>query len=280
MSAHVPDTSPVLGLIAGGGQFPFIVARSVAQSGRKVVAVGFVGHTDPGLAAEVDAWKLMRLGQLNKLIRFFKANHVGEVCMAGAISKPKALSVRLDFRIMKLLLKVGAKGDDALLRALLRELESEGFRVAQAADLTSGLRGPAGVLTSRPPSPSEWEDLRYGWSVAKVMGGLDVGQCVVVKRRMTAAIEALEGTDAAIARGASLAGPGCVVVKTVKPGQDERIDLPSLGRKTIDVMAAGKASCLGYEAGKTLFFDIQESIAAAERAGVCIVGLDPTNEAL
>lgn len=274
MNKSMSTDAACLGLIAGGGQFPFMVARAARAAGRRVAAVGFVGHTDSGLTTVVDAWKLTRLGQLNKLIRFFKAQRVGSVCMAGAISKPKALSVRLDFRAMKLLLKVGAKGDDALLRALLTELETEGFTVVQAADYAPGLRGPVGVLTARGPSAEEWEDLRYGWSVAKALGCLDVGQCVVVKRKMVAAVEALEGTDATIERATRLAGPGCVVVKTVKPGQDERIDLPSLGSATIAAMAAGRASCLGYEAGKTLFFDIQDAIMAAERAGICIVGLD------
>lgn len=269
-----------LGVIAGAGQFPFLVAASARDAGRRVAAVGFVGHTDPTLATAVDLWALTRLGQLNKLIRFFKSNRVEEICFAGAISKPKALSVRLDFRAMKLLLKVGAKGDDALLRALLNELEKEGFRVAQAADFTPGLRAPAGVLTGRAPSQEEWEDLRYGWAMAKTLGGLDVGQCVVVKRKMTAAIEALEGTDATIKRGLELAGAGCVVVKTVKPGQDERVDLPSLGLRTVELMISGKASCLGYEASKTLFFDLQASINAAERAGLCLIGLDPDKDPL
>jgi DUF1009 family protein len=269
-----------LGLIAGAGQFPFLVASAVRASGRRVAALGFIGHTDPALANSADIWTLVRLGRLNQLIRFFKSNRVTEICFAGAISKPKALSVRLDFRAMKLLLKVGTKGDDALLRALLGELESEGFRVAQAADFTPGLRGPAGVLTSRTPSLDEWEDLRYGWSVAKALGGLDVGQCVVVKRRMTAAIEALEGTDATITRGLQLAGPGCVVVKTVKPGQDDRIDLPSIGLRTVELLAEGKGACLGYEAGKTLFFDIQTAINLAERKGLCLIGLDPEKDPL
>ena len=270
-----PETLPPLGLIAGRRQFPFMVAQSARAQGRFVAAVGFKGHTDPALAREVDVYKRIHLGQFNKLFKFLHRQGVKQVCFAGAIDKPKALDIRPDLRAVKLLLRIKSRGDDTLLRAVIREIETEGFEVVQGADLVPNLRGPLGVLTRRAPSSEELSNLEYAWSIAKQVGDLDIGQCVVVKKRMVTAVEAIEGTDEAIRRGGELGGPGCVVAKTVKPGQDERIDLPALGLKTIDGLIAVKASCLGYEAGKTLFFDYEESIRRADEAGLCILGLGP-----
>jgi len=263
-----------LGLIAGGGQFPLLVAESASDDGYAVFAVGFQRQTDPALANKVARYAELKIGQLNRMIAFFQKQGVEQVCFAGAISKPRAMQLRPDFRALRLILASRHKGDDALLRALIREMESEGLTVVQAADFLPDLRGPAGMCTPRSPRPAEWEDLRLGWEVARATGRLDIGQCVVLRSGIVAAVEALEGTDAAILRGCQLAGPGCVVVKTVKPGQDERIDLPSLGLETVRLMREHGATCLGYEAGKTLFFDLQRSIELAAAADIAIVGLD------
>ncbi len=268
-----------IGIIAGQGQFPFLVARSVRTAGGTVAAIGFSGHTDPALAAEVQAWAQLRLGQLNKAINFFKKNKVRTLCFAGAISKPKALSIRPDWRAAKLLFSSLAKGDDTLLRRLIAEFESEGLHVIQAADLVPDLRAPSGILSVRRPTMDEISDLKYGWKIAKTVGSLDIGQCIVLKRGIIMAVEAIEGSDAAILRGGKLARSESVIIKTVKPGQDERVDLPALGLKTIQTMIEAKAVCLGFEAGKTLFFDLEQSLRLADKNGVCIVGLnDPETD--
>ena len=270
----MPMTSkPPIGLIAGSGQFPTLAAQSAREQGHAVFAVGFDGYSDPALARECDGFQMMKLGQLGKVIRFFKAHGASRVAFAGAINKPRALSLRPDARAIKLLFTLKHKGDDALLRAVASELEREGLPVFQAADLVPHLRSPEGVLTARPPTEAERDDLRFGWNAAKAIGALDIGQCLVVKKGMVTAVEALEGTDAAIARGGALGGPGCVVVKTVKPGQDERIDLPSVGLGTVRACVATGVSCLGIEAGKTLFFDPEASLREADAAGLAIVGL-------
>ncbi|MBG3875454.1 LpxI family protein [Desulfovibrio oxamicus] len=262
-----------IGIIAGKGQFPALVARGARAEGLSVVMCGFHGHTDEALEHEADAFAMLHLGQLGKLIDFFRDNNVRRLCLAGAISKPRALDLRPDLRAAKVLFRLRAKGDDAILRAVIDELESEGLAVVQPASLVPGLRAPEGVLTKRPPSDEEWADIRYGWPIAHVLGRLDIGQCIVVKRGMTVAVEGMEGTDATLRRGGELGGEGCVAVKVVKPGQDDRIDLPALGAGTIRVLADYGYTCLALEAGKTLFFDREESIALADKHDISIISM-------
>lgn len=262
-----------IGIIAGKGQFPVLVAREARASGMRVAICGFHGHTDPALEAEADAFTLVHLGQFGRLMTFFEDNGVRRVCFAGAISKPRALDLRPDLRAARVLFRLRGKGDDAILRAVIEELESDGLTVMQAAELVPALRAPEGVLTRRSPSDEEWDDIRFGWPVARVMGRLDIGQCIVVKRGIIMAVEGPEGTDATLKRGGELGGQGCVALKMVKPGQDERIDLPALGTTTIDTLVAHGYTCLAFEAGKTLFFDREASLARADSCGLAVVAL-------
>lgn len=262
-----------IGIIAGKGQFPALVARGARAEGLSVVMCGFHGHTDQSLKHEADAFAMLHLGQLGKLIEFFRGNNVRRLCLAGAVSKPRALDLRPDLRAARVLLRLRTKGDDAILRAVITELESEGLAVVQPASLVPGLCAPEGVLTRRPPNDGEWADIRYGWPIAHVLGRLDIGQCIVVRRGMVVAVEGMEGTDAALRRGGELGGEGCVAIKVVKPGQDDRIDLPALGAGTIRVLADHGYTCLALAAGKTLFFDREESIALADRHDIALISL-------
>lgn len=272
-SSCQPPPPRCLGLIAGAGQFPFLVLQGARSQGLRVAAVGFTGHSDPALQEQADSFCMLHLGQLGKLLKFFTKQGVDTVVFAGAVNKPKALDIRPDFRAAKVLWQMRNKGDDALLRGVIAELEAEGFTVAQAASFLPHLRTPQGVLSRRPPTAEEWEDLQLAWEAAGAIGRLDIGQCVVLKRGVVGAVEALEGTDAAIARGASLIGPGCVVLKRCKPGQDERVDLPAVGLETLRTLAAAKASCLGLEAQKTLFFDCDEALELARKHKIAVVGV-------
>ena len=263
-----------IGIIAGAGQFPELVARGARAEGLTVVMCGFVGHTDPAIQAEADIFEMLHLGALSKLIKYFTANGVTRVCFAGAINKPKALDVRPDFRAAKVLFKVRSKGDDVLLRGVLDELESEGLQIVQAAELVPGLRGGSGVLTKGKLSEKQIDALKYGVPIGEAIGRMDIGQCIVVREHMVVAVECLEGTDATLRRGATLGGKGCVAIKLVKPNQDDRIDLPALGLNTVKNLVEGEYSCLAYYAGKTLFFDQEASIKLAEENGLAIVGLD------
>ncbi|MDR2075966.1 MAG: UDP-2,3-diacylglucosamine diphosphatase LpxI [Desulfovibrio sp.] len=264
-----------IGILAGSGQFPFLVARAARERGCPVIVCGFTGNTDPALAREADAFTLLPLGQLDRLIAFLKSHQVSRVCMAGAILKPRDFSFRPDFRALRLLFRLALKGrgDDAVLGALAAELEGEGLAVIRPDDLAPALRGPAGILGQRRPDPDQWRDIRFGWATAKALGALDIGQCVVIKNGVVIAVEAIEGTDAALARAGELAGAGCTLVKTAKPGQDERLDLPSLGAGTVSLLARHSFACLAFEAEKTLFFDLGSSLAAADAAAIAVVGV-------
>lgn len=268
------DPVTTIGLIAGGRQFPILVARGVKAHGYRLVVAGFTGHTNMDVVPYADVWQELKLGKLGRLIAYFRENGVERVIMAGTINKPKVMDVRhLDMRAVKLLFRQKNKGDSAILGSLAGEFEREGMPVVPAHDYLPELLSPQGIMTRREPDDREWEDLRYGWKVAKELGRLDIGQCVVLREGIVSAVEALEGTDAAIARGCGLGGPGCVVIKVFKPGQQEQIDLPSLGLDTVRAMIDGKATCLGVEAGKSLFFDRDEALALADGAGLAIVGL-------
>ncbi|SHN59984.1 LpxI family protein [Desulfovibrio litoralis] len=264
--------SPVVGIIAGGGQFPVLVARAAHARGLKVVMTGFVGHTDPLIAKEADAFKMIHLGQLTALVNFFKKHNVVNICMAGAVSKPKALDLRPDWRAAKALFNLARRGDNDLLSLVVRELEADNFLLFQAADLSPDLLAPVGILTANLPD-HVLQEMQYAWSVLKGIGSYDIGQAIVVKERMVIAVEAIEGTDATIKRAAELVGEGCVLVKTLKPNQDGRTDLPALGLKTIELLTKYKYAGLGYEAGKSLFFDVQEAIRLAEKNKLSIVGI-------
>jgi len=263
----------ILGIIAGSGQFPVQVARGARAQGFGVVMAGFHGHTDPSIAAEADAFALLHLGQLNKLIHFFHKYSASRVCFAGAINKPKALHLRPDLRVLKLMFTLRGKGDDAILRCIAGEFAKENLPVVRAASFVPGLAAPLGVVSARKPAAEEWDDVRFGWPIARTIGQLDIGQCVVVRSGIVIAVEAMEGTDATLERGGRLGGKGCTAIKIFKPGQDERIDQPAIGPRTFALMARYGYACMAYQAGKTLFFDLDESVAIADAANIAVVGL-------
>lgn len=274
MGAQAASTKKVVGLIAGGRQFPVLVAKGVKDHGHRLVVAGFAGHTNPDVYPLADAHRELKLGQLAKLLDFLKENGVQQVAMAGTINKPGVMDIRhFDARAVKLLFSLPGKGDDAILRAVSSLLEAEGMELVPPQTYAQGLTTPPGVLTRRHPDEREWADLKRGAALARQMGANDIGQCVVLREGIVAAVEALEGTDAAVRRGCELGGPGCVVVKVMKPGQEERVDLPSVGPDTVRVLAKGQGTCIGVEAGKSLFFDLEEAVRAADRAGIAIVGL-------
>lgn len=268
------ERTTTIGLIAGGLQFPILVAQGVKKRGGKLVVAGFTGHTNMEVKEYADVWQELKLGKLGKLIDFFKSNDVDRIIMAGTIDKPKAMDITsLDMRALKLLFKQKNKGDSAILGTLSKELEKEGMPVIPAHEYLPELVTPPGVLTKRQPDEREWEDLKFAWDIAKELGRMDVGQCIVVHEGIVSAVEALEGTDATIMRGCEFGGKGCVVVKVFKPGQQEQVDLPSFGLNTIQNMAEGGATCLGIEAGKSLFFDSEQTLAFADKHSIAIVGL-------
>ena len=270
---HVIDGERI-GLIAGNGRFPIIFADNARKLGYHVSAVAHEGETEPELASHVDRIHWIKIGQLNKLIKAFKADGVHQAVMLGGIKKTHVFTtVRPDFRTLAMATRLALWKDDDILREFAKELEREGIAICESTFGLEGILVEEGSLTERTPSEKEWEDIRYGWEVAHDIGRLDIGQCVVIKDRVVVAVEAVEGTDGALKRGGELAKEGAVVVKRSKPQQDLRFDLPAIGPRTIEVMASVKASVLAVEAGRTILLDREIMLDRARSARIAIVGI-------
>jgi DUF1009 family protein len=223
------------------------------------------------LGADV-SW--VKLGQVGRIVELFEQKGVVEAAMLGGITKTSFFThARPEVTGMKLLAQLAVRSDDNLLRASARLFEERGIRIVATTPYLGELRAPAGVLGRARPSDEQWADVRYGFALAKGLGRFDVGQTVVVKERAPIALEAIEGSDACIARGGQLA-KGAVVVKVVKPGQDQRFDLPAAGPRTIESCRKHGLSVLALEAGGTLLIDREEMVRLADKAGLALLGVD------
>ena len=268
------DEKKTVGLIAGGGQFPILVAEAARKSGNRGVAVAHYGETDESLSAKVDEIKWIKLGQLGALIKSLKNMGAKETIMAGTIKKRRMFeNIQPDLKGFKIMSKLAIFHDDDILRSVAEELAGEGIEIISSTHFMPELLAPKGCLTRRKPNRKEKEDIEFGWRVAKEIGRLDIGQSVVVRDKTVLAVEAIEGTDEAIKRGGNLAREKAVVVKVSKPNQDTRFDMPSVGLDTIKVMSSIGASILALEAGKTLMFDKGDMIEAADKFGISIISL-------
>jgi DUF1009 family protein len=268
------NASDKIGIIAGGGQFPLLFARAVRKHGLKVYAAAHQGETDETLADQVDALQWVRLGQLGKIIDFFKKEGVIKTVFIGSITKTNIFrDVRPDLKGLGLWNKIDIKQDDSILRAIAERLAKDGIEVVASTSYVPELLFPQGILTRKKLTKEQKNDIVFGWKIARAMGGLDIGQCVVVRNQTVLAVEAIEGTDAAIRRGGTLGKEKAVVVKLKKPNQDLRFDLPAVGEKTIVSMLEVKAAVLAVEAGYALFFDRESVIQAADAAGLVVVGV-------
>lgn len=263
-----------IGIIAGGGQFPLLFIEAAQKAGRRVVVVAHKGETDEEVtkAADVVCW--VKLGQLGKVISFFKKEGVGETVFLGTITKTKIFrDVLPDLKGISLWNKIDRKQDDAILRAIADALESEGIKVLESTLYLRHLLFPAGVITKKRPNKQQRQDIEFGWQNARAIGQLDIGQCVVIRNCTVLAVEAIEGTDATILRGGSLAKEDAVVVKVKKPGQDFRFDLPATGLTTIRSLQKVKGAVLAVEAGQSLLFDRELMVEEANKAGIVVVGV-------
>ncbi len=272
-------TGRKIGLIAGNGQFPLIFARAARQKGLSVCAVAHIGETVPELEAHVDAVRWLHVGQIKKLIKFFKRSGVDVAAMIGGIRKTRMFAdVRPDTKAIALFAAMKHTHDDGILRAFADVLEKAGIRVLPSTDLVPELLAAPGCWTRRTPSRAEKADIELGWKLAKEIGRLGIGQCVVMGAGSVLAVEAIDGTDATIARGAGLGRGNAVVVKICKPNQDLRFDIPAVGVETIETMAANGATALAVEAGRTVVFDRDRMIATADGAGIAIVALEGVDD--
>lgn len=269
------DKTMRIGLIAGSGQFPIIFSKAAKSKGFAVYAVAYLNETDPALEEYVEAIEWMHIGQLKRLIMFFKKNNIGKAVMMGAIKKTKMFSdVRPDIKAITLIAKMRHTHDNGILSGFAEVLEKEGIKILASTFLLPDLLAQKGCWTKRKPARSEKADIRLGWKLAKEIGRLDIGQCVVVGGGSVLAVEAIDGTDATIKRGGKLARGIAVVVKVCKPNQDIRFDVPAVGVQTIKTMHEAGAGALTIEAGKAIVFDRQEMIKLANKHGISIVALD------
>jgi DUF1009 family protein len=269
--------STKIGVIAGGGQFPLLFIEAAQKAGRKVMVIAHKGETDERVTKAADDACWVKLGQLGKVISWFKKNGVGETVFLGTITKTKIFrDVLPDLKGLSLWNKIDAKQDDAILRAVAGALEQEGIAVRESTMYLQHLLFPEGVLTKKKPSKTQKQDIKFGWKHARAIGRMDIGQCVVVRDCTVVAVEAIEGTDATIRRGGELAKEKAVVVKVKKPGQDFRFDLPATGIQTIESLHAVSGSVLAVEAGQALIFDKAEMVEAADKAGIVVVGITET----
>lgn len=245
--------------------------------GRRVVAVGIHGETDPALAREVDAFHWLHLGEVGALIETLRAGGARECLMIGKIPKTNLLAdhaqVRLDATALAMFARLRTRNDDAILGALAELLAEQGLPLRPQAELVPELVAPEGRLGAVEPTPAQRAEIAFGLPVAKALGAVDVGQTVVVRERAVMALEAIEGTDEAIRRGAALCGPGAVVVKVAKPSQDPRFDVPTVGPDTLEVMIEGKAAVLAVEAGRTFVVEREELVRRADAHGIALVGV-------
>jgi hypothetical protein len=265
---------PRYGLIAGNGRFPLLVLDGARRQGIDMVVAAIKEETSPDIETQAQRVEWMSVGQLGKLIRFFKQEKVTHALLAGQVKHVQIFGPALpDLRMIKLLAGLRQKNTDSLIGAVVRELEKEGITVVDSTLFTQELLAPEGVITRRQPSKEERENIEYGLSVAREIARLDLGQTIVVKDRAVVAIEAMEGTDATIRRAAELVkGKPLTVVKVAKPTQDMRFDVPVIGRPTIETMVEAKATALSITAHKTLLLDKDAMLALANNHRLALIG--------
>ncbi len=273
---------PVLGILAGGGPLPGQVAEAAREAGREVFILGFEGFAEPDIiAAYPHAYA--RLGAAGTILAQLRARNVSDLVLIGPVRRPSLLALRPDAEGARILARIGRAaflGDDGFLAAIVRVLGEEGFRVLGAHEIARDTLAGPGCLTRAPPDAAANADIARGVAVLHALGRVDVGQACVVQQGIVLALEAIEGTDAMLARAATLArpGPGGVLVKLVKPGQDRRADLPTLGPRTITAAHDAGLRGIAFEANGTILLDRPTMIDAANRAGLFLLGIDPTDK--
>jgi UDP-2,3-diacylglucosamine hydrolase len=262
----------IIGLLAGVGRLPVEFARAARGMGFTVIAISVVTGTDPELPGAVDKFYQISVGKLGRILATLKAEGVSEVTLLGKVTKELAFNklVLPDWRLMKLLAGLRNQSDDTFMLAFVRELAAEGIDVLDQTEFLKPLMPMPGVLSRRRPTAAEQADMDFGFGIAKQMGGLDIGQTVVVKNGAVMAVEAIEGTDACIRRGGALGRGGVTVAKTAKPKQDMRFDVPGIGPDTLQAMIEVGAVALVMEAGKTLLIDQERVLTLADQHGITI----------
>jgi len=268
--------SSKLGIIAGGGTLPAQLVAAAKRQGRDCFVIAIKDSADPaGLDGVEHVW--LRMGEAGRAFALLHAQSVGEIVMAGPVRRPTLMDLRPDWRTARFFARIGLKalGDDGLLRAVIGEIEGEGFRVVAAHDILGDVLAPEGVWGRLAPDAQAGSDIARAVEVAQGLGRLDVGQAVVVQQGIVLGVEAVEGTDALLSRVAGLRrdGPGGVLVKLCKPGQDRRVDLPTIGTETVKLAASAGLRGIAVEAGAALVVDLDAVVGAADASGLFVAGI-------
>ncbi|MFN0075672.1 MAG: LpxI family protein [Prosthecobacter sp.] len=278
MSNGINEARGTLGIIAGGGVMPLRVATAARAAGRDVFLVGLDGFAEADLLAPFPH-AFARIGAAGRIVELLRANEVRDLVLVGAVRRPGLFDLRPDVEGAKMLARIGKAafaGDDGLLRAVIKVLGEHGFKVVGVHEVLKEALGPLGLLTRTEPDAQALADIARGTEVARKLGEADVGQGCVVQLGLVLAVEAIEGTDAMLARCGPLrrAGVGGVLVKVVKPGQERRADLPTIGVHTVRNAADAGLRGIAFDAGGTLFADRDEAIALADSVGLFILGFN------
>lgn len=262
------------GLIAGNGKFPLLVLEGARAAGASFAVAAIREETDPRIDQLADVVKWVGIGQLGRMIRFFKDEGVGKAIMAGQVKHVQIFSRAVpDARMLKVLLKLPRRNTDSIIGAIADELQSEGIELIDSTYFLQDHLPHAGTITRREPDKQEREDIEYGLEIAREIARLDLGQTIVVRGKACVAIEAMEGTDETIRRAGNLVKKRLTVVKLAKPNQDMRFDVPVVGPPTIHTMVESGATCLCITAGKTLMLDRDEMLKLANDKKIAIVAV-------
>ena len=260
-----------IGILAGNGVYPRLLADSARKAGlRKIIAAAFTGETDPALAQHVDVIEWMRVGQLSRLLKFFREQKIHQAIMAGQIAPSNLFDLRPDWKALLLLAQLKQRNAESIFAAIANELSKVGVDLLPATTFLEGSLAQAGLIAGPKLSRREEQDVDFGWKIAKEIAGLDIGQTVIVKNGTIVAVEALEGTNDVIKRGGTLARKGAVMVKVAKPNQDMRFDVPVIGLETLRVAAEAGLRAIAVEATRTLLLEKDEIVDVANRSKISI----------
>lgn len=270
--APVSSESP-LALVAGDGSLPLTVCETASKRGVRVAAVAFSKATAKSLEGVADV-KLLGIGEPEKVIAYFKEKGCRKLCLIGKVEKRLIFeNIKFDRRALKLLGDLIRKDDTSVMRAVMEELESEGFEIEKQTDWLPSLMPPAGILGHIHPAASIKADFEHGIEMCRKMADYEIGQTIIIKDGVVLAVEAVEGTNEAIDRGCSLGGPGAVMIKAGRPNQDLRFDIPTVGVETINRLKKNRATGLAVEAGKVVVVDLPDVAAACDEAGISLVAM-------
>jgi len=269
----LPQAPPqILGIIAGNGVYPRLLADAARKAGvEKIVAAAFTGETDPTLEQHVDLLEWMRVGQLNRLLNFFRAQNIHHAIMAGQIAPKNLFDLRPDWKALLLLGKLKQRNAECIFAAIAAELAKVDVDLLPATTFLEDCLASVGLIAGAKLGRREKEDVDLGWKIAKEIARLDIGQTIIVKNGTVVAVEAIEGTNDAIRRGGELARIGAIMVKVAKPRQDMRFDVPVIGVETIRIAAEARLRAIAVEAGKTLLLERDAIVDLANRSKISIV---------